>query len=184
MQLSRSEQKRRAKQVEKLVVELAALPAGLLGELPVDEEVRLLFREIAGLKGSSRKRQIKYITKLLRDAPTEELYAFLEKRKGTELHKEKQTHELEYLRDILLEEAIAARREAKAEYLDLTEDWSSAVVEDIAAELPSVDRHELHRLAFFFAMGRNRQHSREIFRLLQAAQEKELMTRKMQQEAQ
>ncbi|MCI5220604.1 MAG: DUF615 domain-containing protein, partial [Candidatus Electrothrix sp. LOE2] len=82
MQLSRSEQKRRAKQVEKLVVELAALPAGLLGELPVDEEVRLLFREIAGLKGSSRKRQIKYITKLLRDAPTEELYAFLEKRKG------------------------------------------------------------------------------------------------------
>jgi ribosome-associated protein len=184
MQLSRSEQKRRAKQVEKLVVELAALPAGLLGELPVDEEVRLLFRDVAGLKGSSRKRQLKYITKLLRDAPTEELYAFLEKRKGTELHKEKQIHELEYLRDILLEEAIAARREAKAEYLDLTEDWSSAVVEDIAAELPSVDRHELHRLAFFFAMGRNRQHSREIFRLLQAAQEKELMTRKMQPEAQ
>ncbi|CAK8723066.1 DUF615 domain-containing protein [Candidatus Electrothrix laxa] len=182
MQLSRSEQKRRIKQVEKLVEELAVLPAGLLGKLPVDEEVRLLLQEVAGLKGGSRKRQIKYITKLLRDAPTEELYAFLEKRKGTELHKKKQFHELEYLRDILIEEAIAARREAKAEHTDLTEDWSSTVVEDIAAELPTVDRHELHRLALFFAMSRNRQHSREIFRLLHAAQEKELMARKMQQE--
>jgi ribosome-associated protein len=182
MNLSRSEQKRRVKQVGKLVVELATLPAGLLGKLPVDKEVRLLFQEVAGLKDGPKKRQLKYITKLLRDTPTEELYAFLKKRKGTELHKEKQVSELEYLRDILLEEAIAVRRVAKAEYLDLTEDWSSAVVEDIAAELPSVDQHELHRLAFFFAISRNKQHSREIFRLLQAAQEKELMTRKMEQE--
>ncbi|MCI5212168.1 MAG: DUF615 domain-containing protein [Candidatus Electrothrix sp. ATG2] len=181
MKLSRSEQKRRIKQVEKLVEEMAVLPASLLGELPVDEEVRLLLQEIAGLKTGSRKRQIKYITKLLRDEPTEELYAFLEKRKGTALQKKKQFHEVEYLRDILIEEAITARREAKAEHLDLTEDWSSKVVKDIAAELPSVDRHELHRLAFFFAMSRNKQHSREIFRLLQAAQEREAMARKFKE---
>ena len=182
MKLSRSEQKRRVKQVEKLVVELADLPASQLAKLPVDKDIRLLFQEVANLKGGSKKRQLKYITKFFRDAPTEELYVFLEKRKGTELHKEKQASELEYLRDILLEEAIDARRKAKAEYQDLTEDWSSAVVKDIAEELPTVNQHELHRLSFFFAISRNRQHSREIFRLLQAAQEKELMTKKMQQE--
>ncbi len=182
MKLSRSEQKRRVKQVEKLVEELAVLPAGLLNELPVDEEIQRLFKEVAGLKGGSRKRQIKYITKHLRDVPTEELYAFLEKRKGTALQKKKQFHEVEYLRDILIEEAIAARRAAKAEHMDLTEDWSSKVVKGIADELPSVDQYELHRLAFFFAMSRNRQHSREIFRLLQAAQEREVVNRKMAEE--
>jgi len=151
----------------------------LLKELPVEEEIQELFQEVAGLKGGSRKRQIKYITKVLRDVPTEELYAFLEKRKGTALQKKKQFHEIEYLRDILVEEAIVARRAAKAEHMDLTEDWSSKVVKDIVAELPTVDQHELHRLSFLFAMSRNKQHSREIFRLLQAAQEREAMSRKM-----
>ena len=183
MKLSRSEQKRRVKQIGKLVEELAVLPASLLNELPVDESVQELFQEVDGLKGGSRKRQIKYITKLLRDTPTEELYAFLEKRKGTALQKKKQFHEVEYLRDILIEEAITARRAAKAEHIDLTEDWSSKVVKDIAVELPSVDQYELHRLAFFFAMSRNRQHSREIFRLLQAAQERETMARKIEEES-
>ncbi|MCI5124952.1 MAG: DUF615 domain-containing protein, partial [Candidatus Electrothrix sp. AR5] len=74
MKLSRSEQKRRAKQVEKLVVELAALPASQLAKLPVDKDIRLLFQEVASLKAGSRKRQLKYITKFFRDAPTEELY--------------------------------------------------------------------------------------------------------------
>lgn len=120
MKLSRSEQKRRIKQVEKLVEELAVLPAGLLRELPVDDEVQELFQEVASLKGGSRK----------------------------------------------------------TEHVDLSEDWSSKVVKNIAKELPSVDRHELQRLAFFFAMSRNKQHIREIFRLLQAAQEREAMTQK------
>ena len=159
--------------MEKLVEELAVLPASLLNELPVNDEIQAVFQEVAALKGGSRKRQIKYITKLLRDAPTEELYAFLQKRKGTELQKKKQFHEVEYLRDILIEEALAVRRAAKAEHADLTENWPSKVMKDIAKELPSVDQHELHRLALFFAMSRNKQHSREIFRLLQAAQERE-----------
>ncbi|MCI5221406.1 MAG: DUF615 domain-containing protein [Candidatus Electrothrix sp. AR4] len=181
MELSRSEQKRRIKQLEKLVVELADLPPALLNKLPADEEVRILLKEVADLKGGARKRQIKYITKVLRNEPAEGLYDFLTKRKGTKLEKKKQLHEIEYLRDILIEEAIAARRKAKEEHRDLTEDWSSTVVEDIAEELPTVDRKELNRLAFLFAMSRNRQHSRELFRMLQAAQEQELIRRKMEQ---
>ncbi|MCI5145163.1 MAG: DUF615 domain-containing protein, partial [Candidatus Electrothrix sp. AR3] len=112
MELSRSEQKRRVKQLQALVVELTALPPGLLAQLPAEEEVRLLLKEVIDLKGGARKRQIKYITKLLRNQPTEKLYAFLAERKGTQLVKKKQLHEIEYLRDILIEEAITARRKA------------------------------------------------------------------------
>ena len=182
MELSRSEQKRRIKEVEKLVVELTALPPALLQQLPAEEEVCLLLGEVSGLKGGARKRQIKYITKLLRDVPLEELYTFLEQRRGTTLYKEKHVHELEYLRDALLEEAITARRRAQQEHQEFAEDWPSVVTDEIAAELPSVDSNELRRLAFIFARNRNKQHSRELFRILQAAQERELMSRRMQRE--
>ncbi len=177
MELSRSEQKRRIKQLGELAVGLAALPPSLLDKLPVEEEIRLLLKKIAELKGGARKRQLKYITKLLRNEPVEELYQFLGQSKGTGLQKKKQRHEIEYLRDILIEEAISARRRAKEEHLELTEDWSSAVVRDIGEELPAVDRQELTRLAFLFAMTRNKRHSREIFRLIQAAREQEKRNR-------
>jgi hypothetical protein len=42
MELSRSEQKRRMKQLEELTEELSALPLGLLDQLPAAEEVRML----------------------------------------------------------------------------------------------------------------------------------------------
>jgi len=89
MELSRSEQKRRVKQLGKLVVELADLPPVLLNKLPAEEEVRLLLKEVADLKGGARKRQLKYITKLLRNEPVEELYSFLAERRGTNLVKKK-----------------------------------------------------------------------------------------------
>ncbi len=181
MELSRSEQKRRIKQLEKLVVELTSLPPALLNKLPADEEIRISLKEVADLKGGAKKRQIKYITKLLRNDPAEGLYDFLAKRRGTKLEKKKQVHEIEYLRDILIEEAMTARRKAKEDHRDLTEDWSSTVAKDIVAELPSVNRMELNRLAFLFAMSRNRQHSRELFRMLQAAQEQALISRKSDQ---
>jgi ribosome-associated protein len=180
MELSRSEQKRRIKQLGKLVVELVGLPTGVLKKLPVTEEVRELVQETRGLKGGARKRQIKYITKLLRSEPVETLYDFLAERKGGELFRKKQFHELEYLRDILIEEAIAARRQAQEEQRDLTEQWQSKVVEEIVGELPAIDDRELSRLAFLFAMTRNKKHSREIFRMLQAAGEQREMNRKFQ----
>ena len=179
MELSRSEQKRRIKQLEKLVKELVKLPASLLDELPAGEEVRELAGQVSGLKGGARKRQIKYITKLLRQEPVEPLYDFLARRKGNVLLQNKQFHETEYLRDALVAEAITARRRARETHQDLEENWQSSVVQDISAELPSIDRKTLTRLAFLFAMTRSRKHSREIFRLLQAARELEELNRKM-----
>ncbi|WP_417909574.1 DUF615 domain-containing protein [Candidatus Electronema sp. PJ] len=171
MELSRSEQKRRIKQLEELTEELAVLPPALLDQLPAPEEVRMLLKETADLgRDGARKRQIKHITKLLREESSDALYQFLTKRKGATLLKKKQQHELEHLRDALIEEAIAVRRKAKEQQEDLTENWSSAVAEEIAATLPAADKKELVRLAFFFAVSRNPRHSRELFRMLQAAQ--------------
>lgn len=178
MELSRSEQKRRIKQLGKLVVELVALPPGLIGKLPVNAEIREYLGEVKGLKGSARKRQIKYITKLLRNEQSEPLYDFVSKRKGNYLIQNKQFHEIEYLRDILIEEAIETRRQARAEHHDMVEHWDSKVILDIADELPLIDSKALTRLSFLFAMTRSKKHSREIFRVLQAAQEQEEIKRK------
>ncbi len=179
MEISRSEQKRRIKQLEGLVVELVELPERQQKQLPVDEETREYIVEVRGLKGGARKRQIKYITKLLRRDPVEPLYEFLAKRRGSELLQKKQFHEIEYLRDILIEEAIVARREAKQMQQELAEDWQSEVVADISEELPAVDTKELTRLACLFSMTRSKRHSREIFRMLQAAGEQEELNRKV-----
>ncbi len=173
MELSRSEQKRRIKQLEELTEELAALPAAAIDQLPADEEVRSLLKEAAGLNhDSNRKRQLKHITKLLREEESPDaLYQFLSERKGTSLLRKKRQHELEHLRDALIEEAIAARQQAKEQHEEFTENWHSELAIEIAEQLPAADANELARLAFFFAQSRNPRHSRELFRMLHAAQE-------------
>ena len=53
MQISRSEQKRRIKEIEKLVSELVALPPQVLGQTPVPEELREMLLETGKLQGLS-----------------------------------------------------------------------------------------------------------------------------------
>jgi len=171
MQLSRSEQKRRIKEVGQLVRELAALPKSVLTKLPCDEETTLLFKEVQSLKGGAGKRQVKYLTKMLKNEPLTELYAFLSKRKGTDLERKKQFHELEYLRDNLLDEAIAQRQILRSTQQELPEIWDSATIKEIQRQLPEVDIVALSRLSALFARTRQPRHSREIFRMLRAVQE-------------
>ncbi len=171
MQLSRSEQKRRIKEIEQLVRELVELPAQVLTKLPCDEELIFLFKETPSLKGGARKRQIKYITKILKKEPVTELYDFLSKRKGASLHRKKQFHELEYLRDNLLDEAIALRKVLRSQQQELSETWESETIGEIQKQFPAIDPVALSRLSAIFARTRQPRHSREIFRLLRAAQE-------------
>jgi ribosome-associated protein len=171
MELSRSEQKRRIKQIEILAEELASFSSALVEQLPVSLEIRGLLHEAAALgPNGARKRHIKYITKLLREEALEPLYAFVSERKGKELENKKEQHEIEYLRDSLIDEAITSRRQAKAQQEEFTEHWPSRCIEEITAQLPGVDVQELRRLSFLFAMSRNKRYSRELFRLLEAAQ--------------
>ncbi|HHB76078.1 MAG TPA: DUF615 domain-containing protein [Desulfobulbus sp.] len=171
IKLSRSEQKRRIKEVEQLVRELVELPEPVLKKLPGDEEIRLLIIEAQGLKGGARKRQIKYITKVLKNEPLAGLYKYLADRNGGTLQQKKQFHALEYFRDSLLNEAIARRKELAANQEELTENWDSSTLDAISRELPLVDLSALRRLAAMYARTRQNRHSREIFRLLRAAGE-------------
>ena len=171
VKISRSEQKRRIKQLEKLVAELSNLPLTLLDKLPCNEEVRSLLKEAANMKGGSRNRQVKYITKMLKDEPVEDLYSFLSERKGKKLQDKKVFHEVEYLRDALLNEAIEQHRVALHEHEELEEDWQSQTADKISEEYPGIDKMLLTRLAWMFARTRNRRHSRELFRIIHAAHE-------------
>lgn len=175
MQISRSEQKRRIKEVEKLVGELATLPLPLIDRCPVSEEVRVLLKEAGALKGGAKKRQLKYITKLLRDVPLEDTYAFLSAQKGAALAKNKQLHEVEYWRDSLINEALAEKKRCQAEAMEWSEQWHSQLIDDIAHTLPDVDRSLVLRLAYLFVQTRNPRHSREIFRYLMALKEQQQM---------
>lgn len=173
MDMSRSEQKRQMKMLEELVAEVCTLPAGVIRQLPLDDEIRELLGEAAALKGGTRNRQVKYVTKLLKDVPVDEVYDFLAARKGAALQEKKAFHDLEYLRDALLSEAIEQQREAEANQEDFGEDWSSRVAEEMARTLPRLDTRAMASLAWMYARGRNPKYSREIFRQLRAAREQQ-----------
>ncbi|GAB4332819.1 MAG: hypothetical protein Kow0089_00970 [Desulfobulbaceae bacterium] len=174
--ISRSEQKRRAKQLEELVAELSTLPSVQIDSLPCPEEIRDLLREAGAMKeGGARNRFIRYITKRLRNEPVDELYTYLSARKGRALEEKKEFREVEYLRDALITEAIEQQRRAEEMDGDLEEDWPSRVVEKIAEDSPGIDQVQLTRLARLFARTRNRRHSREIFRIIKAAREQQVL---------
>lgn len=177
MHISRSEQKRRVKEIEILVVELAKLSNQVIDKCPCSLEVRELLKEADGLKGGAKKRQLKYITKLLKEEALDELYKYLADRKGGELVKNKQFHEIEYWRDSLLNEAIEAKKQCATDYVEWTELWNSKIVESIANELPGVEKNTLLRLAYLFVQTRNPRHSREIFRYLMALREQQRFTK-------
>jgi ribosome-associated protein len=171
MDFSRSEQKRRMKMLEELVAEVASLPLALIRQLPLDAEIVELLAEVAPLKGGARNRQVKYVTKLLKEVPVEPVYEFLARRKGAALQEKKDFHQLEYLRDALLSEAIACQEEAGANGEDFGEDWESRVAAEISRTLPRIDARTLTSLAWMYSRGRNPRYSREIFRQLRAAHE-------------
>lgn len=177
--ISRSEQKRRIKELEKLVEEITRLPPTVMKSLPCSAEMLELVRETTPLKGGARKRQVKYITKLLsKDQElSETLYGFMGERQGAALQSKKEFHELEYLRDALLNEAIRYLEDARENQVQMEENWPSEVVKEIQKQSPAIDGVLLKRLAWLFARTRNRKQSREIFRILRAAMEQQRFAR-------
>jgi len=178
LQLSKSEKKRRAKGIEQLVYELASLPDREILVLPCDQEIQEEIRSAKNLKGGAKKRQLKYATKLLRDKSIDELYEFLEKKKGSLLKKNREFHDLEHLRNLLVDEAVQHYEDMmhnngyinENEPSDLfRESEALNVIED---HFPDIDQALLKNAALQFARTRNRKFSRELFRILKAALEK------------
>lgn len=176
--VSKSEKKRQAKSVEKMVFELVELTVKDIALLPCDQFLKDDIREAKKLKTGSRKRLIKYIAKILRQNPVDDLYDFLQERKGSQLKKKRDFRELERLRDVVLNEAVAAYDESRANGTEWEPNWQSSVVEELNSSFPGIDSSSLRKSAWSFARSRKPVYGREIFRILKAAQERILLEEK------
>lgn len=168
-QISRSEKKRRAKQIESLAVELVQLSAQEIKKLPCDDFLKNEILSAQPLKAGARKRQIKYVTKQIREIDPGELFNFLEERKGSKLKKKSEFNELERLRDAIITDVLAAAEEAFQEDERLGDDWPSPALETVLSLFPKLDEMDLRLSAKRFCRTRKTTYTREIFRALKAA---------------
>ncbi|MBC8208090.1 MAG: DUF615 domain-containing protein [Desulfobulbaceae bacterium] len=179
--ISRSEQKRRYRQVEELARELSELSDRDIKKLP--EAVDLILEEvrtIRGLKTGARKRQIKYLAKHLHEVELTGIYEFLRMRKGSQLHTKKKFHLAERLRDDLVNEAIEDQQECRATDTVWEPDWKSEVIRQAIATHPSLVERELRKAIHQYVRTRNMVHYRELFRMIKTALEQEERRRKME----
>ena len=187
-QLSKSERKRRAKGIEKLVYELASLPHSEIKLLPCDQEIREEILSAKKQKGGAQKRQLKYVTKLLRKKPVDALYDFLAKKKGSSLQKNREFHNLEHLRNLLIDEVLQKYEDIikNNRYIDEDDSFDilgeSHALATIEVQLPDIDQTLLKNTALQFARTRNKKFSRELFRVLKAESEKKQYSQKQDKE--
>ncbi len=167
--LSRSEKKRRAKNVESLAKELIDLSASVIAKLPCDDFIKQEIKSAKSQKAGARKRQTKYITKQLRGIDTEQLLTFMEEQKGSKLKQNKSFHELERLRDDILTEAIETQREMEHLGKPFDSSLHSNMIETAISHYPNLDRKVIKLAAIKYAKTRKPAFSREIFRILKAA---------------
>jgi len=171
-EISRSEQKRRAKGLEELAGELIGLSPSEIKRLPCSEPLRTEILDTAALKGGARKRQMKHIAKGIRQTTDlEPLFTFLAEQKGSRLKESKQFHELERLRDDIMTEAIEALREGEDREGLLDAGWQGKLIAQAASQYPSLDQQAITTAAISYARSRKPVFNREAFRLLKAAME-------------
>ncbi|AGF79458.1 hypothetical protein UWK_02928 [Desulfocapsa sulfexigens DSM 10523] len=169
--ISRSEVKRIYKQVEELAREVADLSDKELKSFPGGPVIHEEILATRGLKGGSRKRQIKYLAKVLRQGPLEEMYLFVTNRKGSNLHAKKQFHEAERLRDTLINEAMEVYQECLMEQIPFEPDWESDFIREIISEHPNINEKELRQVVYQYVKTHYKFHYRELFRMMKAAVE-------------
>ncbi|MEE4243600.1 MAG: ribosome biogenesis factor YjgA [Desulfopila sp.] len=172
--ISRSEQKRLFKLVEELAVELTELTGKDIKKFPASEEIKVEISNCKGLSGGARKRQIKYLAKILRQEESlEEMYQFLQSRKGSLLKENQLFHEAERWRDTIVNEAIERNDRCRSDQIAFEPDYHSALIADALAHFPSLDEMDLRRCTYQYVRTRNKTHYRELFRMIKAAVEME-----------
>jgi len=172
-QLSRSEKKRRAKGVETLASELVKLSASEIKSLPCDDFLKSDIKEAQHMKAGARKRQIKYITKQLRELEIEPLLTVLAEKKGSKLKQNQTFHQLEHWRDNIITEAISYFHDAERDGTPFNESWSGPIIEKIAANFKNIDLRAIKIAAARYVKTRKPAFSREIFRIMKASYENE-----------
>ena len=167
--ISKSERKRRCQWQEELAATLALLTDNDLVGLPADSETFQAIRDSRPLKGGARKRQIKYLAKLLRDREVTAIHAFLEEKKGSRLRANQRQHEAEHLRDTFVNAAVAAFEESRRQQIPWDGQWQSDALAAFLAAHPRLEAREIGQMATSYAQSRNPVYYRELFRLIKAA---------------
>lgn len=175
--ISKSAQKRRFKDEEGAAAELALLTDRDLKLLPAGDELKEEILRCRSLKGGARKRQVKYLAKLMREAGMEAILDFLTERKGSQIKANTLQREAERLRDVIINEAIEEYQETLRAGGSWEPDWSSEEVEAVCRRYP-IDEGDLRRTVHHFVKTRMPHSYRELFRILKAALEKEEITRR------
>lgn len=167
--ISRSEQKRLLKQVEDLAQEISVLTDSDLEKMHLDAEIHEAVIGCRGLKGGAMKRQVKYLAKIMRDHSLDEIYLFMQQRKGSELKEKEKFHRVERWRDILINEALEVQHECRVEDVPFEVEYDSTLIYDLEEEIPEINLMEIRRVIYSYVKTRNKTHHRELFRILKAA---------------
>ena len=171
-QVSKSEKKRRAKNIEKLAHELVSLSPAEIKNLPCDGWLQQEILDAAKMKSGAKKRQIKYITKKLRSLDSSPLFEFMSEQKGSQLKDKKEFHELERLRDSIIDDVLTADQQAKEGNREIDPNYPSAAIDAAKENIALLDGDDIRRSALRYAKTRKTTYSREIFRVLKAAVER------------
>lgn len=151
---TKSQKKREAKTVEDLARELVDLPHSVIPKLPCEEEIRGEIQTAQSTQQfGARRRQIKYLARLLRNADLEPLFTFMEEAQKSRLKENTINLRLEQLRNRILHE-----------------DEEEQALQEAGEEFPDLNLEMLQELAGKYRWTRNQRFSREIFRQLKIAQ--------------
>jgi ribosome-associated protein len=167
--ISKSEKKRQFKQTEKVAAELVELSNSELKNLTCSEELKEEIVAARGLKGGSRKRQVKYVAKVMRLESLDGIYDFLERRKGSDLKTKQQFHEAERLRDTLINEAVESHQECQQNQVEWDIDWQSSEIPPLLKRYSELKESEIRKTIYNYVKSRNRVHYRELFRMMKGA---------------
>ena len=170
--ISRSEQKRQFKRIESIARELSDLSSSDLTRLPASEPLKEEITICWKTKSGAKKRQIKYIAKMLQSEPVSEILQFLQQRKGSRLEEKRRQHEAERLRDTIINDALSSYEDCRRYRKEWDLNWESSAISSIVQHYPEIDENELRRSAYQYARSRSKTHYRELFRILKAAGEK------------
>lgn len=169
--ISKSEMKRIYKQVGELAREIADLSDKELKSFPGGTVIHEEILATRGLKGGAKNRQIKYLAKVLRQGPLDEMYLFVKNRRGSNLHAKKQFHIAERLRDTLINEAVEAHQECLKMQIPFEPGWPSNFIPEVLKDYPNIKEPELRQVIHQYVTTRNKYHYRELFRMMKAAVE-------------
>jgi len=170
--ISKSEMKRRFKQEEEAASELALLSDRDLKKLEVSEELKREILQCRSVKGGARKRQVKYIAKVMREESVTDILDFLAARKGSKLKDNKLHNEAERLRDAIITEAIEEQQATLRQSKAWEPDWYGEQIDAVIEEY-SIDGGDLRRTVHQYVKTRFHNHYKEVFRIVKAALEKE-----------